>query len=103
MEAGPAASLDVRFGSKADIDPPSADVRFTSKSGHRLTEFGCPLCATFGREQPQQNRSLFDHLVGAGEQRRRHIDTHRLPGFDVDDQLKLCRLLYWQLGRLSAF
>ena len=75
--------------------PPKADIAL-----HRSE---CPLCATFGREQPQQNRSLFDHLVGAGEQRRRHIDTHRLPGFDVDDQLKLCRLLYWQLGRLSAF
>jgi len=26
---------NVRFGSKADIHPPSADVRFTPKSGHQ--------------------------------------------------------------------
>jgi hypothetical protein len=27
--------IDVRFGSKADIHPPSANVRFTPKSGHQ--------------------------------------------------------------------
>src|SRR5262249_35683253 len=27
--------INVRFGSKADIHPPSADVCFTSESGHR--------------------------------------------------------------------
>jgi hypothetical protein len=40
---------NVRFGSKADIGLASIDVRFTPKSGHRLTEFECPLCATSGR------------------------------------------------------
>jgi hypothetical protein len=29
-----AQSADVRFGSLADIPPPSIDVRFTPKSGH---------------------------------------------------------------------
>jgi hypothetical protein len=29
------SGLNVRFGSKADIHPPSADVRFTPKSGHQ--------------------------------------------------------------------
>jgi len=28
------ANCDVRFGSKADTHPPTADVRFTPKSGH---------------------------------------------------------------------
>jgi hypothetical protein len=28
---------NVRFGSKADIQPKELDVRFTSKSGHSLT------------------------------------------------------------------
>jgi hypothetical protein len=46
------------------------DVRFTPKSGHRSARWQCPLCATFGREQPQQNRSLFDHFVSAGEDLR---------------------------------
>jgi hypothetical protein len=27
------------------------------------------LCATTGREQAQQTEQLFDHLIGAGEQR----------------------------------
>jgi hypothetical protein len=36
---------DVRFGSKADIEAPSPDVRFTPKSGHDLSALGCPLCA----------------------------------------------------------
>src|SRR5262249_51150523 len=38
----------VRFGSKADIHPPSADVRFTPESRHQLGTLGCPLCAKSG-------------------------------------------------------
>jgi hypothetical protein len=33
----------VRFGSKADIEAPSSDVRFTPESGHWLSATGCPL------------------------------------------------------------
>src|SRR5262249_53812063 len=46
---------DVRFGSKADIHPPSADVRFTPESRHWSAQFRCPLCAKSGREQAQQS------------------------------------------------
>ena len=35
--------VDVRFGSKADVEVPAPDVRFTPKSGHRRREYGCPL------------------------------------------------------------
>jgi hypothetical protein len=38
-------SLNVRFGSKADIRPKKRDVRFTPKSGHQEALLGCPLCA----------------------------------------------------------
>ena len=32
---------------------------------------------------------LFDHLVGAGEQRGRHLDAERLRGLEIDHQLEL--------------
>ena len=41
-------SVDVRFGSKADIGVRSNDVRFTPESGHWLSLSGCPLCANRG-------------------------------------------------------
>ncbi len=36
---------------------------------------------------------LFDHLVGAGEQRRRHLDAEGLRRRDIDHQLELRGLL----------
>ena len=46
---------------------------------------------------------LFDHLVGAAEQRHRKGETQRLGGLQVDHQLELCRLFDRQIGRLGAF
>jgi hypothetical protein len=37
--------LNVRFGSKADIGVVLIYVRYSPKSGHRLSAPGCPLCA----------------------------------------------------------
>jgi hypothetical protein len=36
---------DFRFGSKADVEAVSADVRFTPESGHWNSVVECPLCA----------------------------------------------------------
>jgi len=44
---------------------------------------------------------LLDHLVGAGEQRRRHVKRSR--GLDVDRQLELGRRLHRQVTGLLTF
>jgi putative ABC transport system substrate-binding protein len=51
----------------------------------------------------QQTASLFDHLVGAGEQRRGHLKAERLGGLQVDQQLDLGGLLDRKVGWLLAF
>jgi hypothetical protein len=38
-------TVDVRFGSKADIDERLTDVRFAPESRHCWATVGCPLCA----------------------------------------------------------
>jgi hypothetical protein len=36
----------------------------------------------------QQKPSLFDHLIGAGKQRRWHGEVERLRSLEIDDELK---------------
>jgi hypothetical protein len=42
--------------------------------------------------------SLFDHLVGGGEQRLRHGQAERLGGLEVDHQLEARRLFEGTTG-----
>jgi hypothetical protein len=62
-----------------------------------------PRSAIGGQRTPQQTASLFDHLVGAGKQRRWHGEAERLRSLEIDDELKSGGKLYRQIGRLRAF
>ena len=67
-----------------------------------LRREGMTLSANSGHA-PQQTTSLFDHLIGSCEQRRRHGETERLRGLEIDRQFVLGRRLHRQVGRLLAF
>jgi hypothetical protein len=78
----------------------------------------CPLCprkrtsnaaARYVRLVPKpvvSNRSKtcasFDHLIGAGEQRRRHGKAERLGCGEVDDEVEFGGLLDRDVARLRA-
>ena len=45
---------------------------------------------------------LFDHLVGAHEQRGRERDVERLGGLEIDDEFKSARICDRKLADLRA-
>jgi hypothetical protein len=62
----------------------------------------CPLCANRDR-RTAANSALFDHLVGAAEQRVWHGEAKCLSGLEVDDKLEFSSRLHWKIGGLFAF
>jgi hypothetical protein len=50
----------------------------------------------------QQNGSLFDDLVGGGEQPIWTGEAKRLRGLKIDDQVELSELLHRHIGRLFS-
>jgi hypothetical protein len=95
---GISSAANVRFGSKADIALGSGHVRFTPKSGHRSARRQCPLCAKSGLMRCNKIL-LFDHLVGACEQRRRDGQAECLRGLQINDQLEFSWRLHRQVRR----
>jgi len=76
---------NVRFGSLADVASSYCDVRFTP--GKR-TLIGSPLTSAKCQKQTWRGAailSLFDHLVGASEQRRWDGQTERLRSLEIDN------------------
>ena len=51
-------AVNVRFGSKADMEASPRDVRFTPKSGHQLSARGGPLCANSRPQKTEQNAKM---------------------------------------------
>jgi hypothetical protein len=68
--------IDVRFTLNADMIEHLRDVRFVPKADS---------CSA-------ANLRLFDHLVGAGEQRRWDIDAKRTCSLQIEDEFKFGRL-----------
>src|SRR5215813_8269790 len=83
-------------------------VRFatTVASGHATLATKRTLLLTWAGLPPAGSHQLclahsFDHLLGAGDQHRRHSQAE-LPGsFEVDEEVKPSRLLDWQVGGLG--
>src|SRR5215471_7495502 len=72
------------------------------ESGHVRCTRPCPLWANSGLMQCSKKSSLFDHLVGAGEQRRWHGEAERLGGREIDHQLEFRGLLNRKIAGLRA-
>ena len=70
-----AVSIDVRYGSQADMCSALGDVRFV------------PIADTVP--------TLLDNLIGALLERQGHIEGERLRSLEVDHKLELSGLQYW--------
>jgi hypothetical protein len=62
-----------------------------------------PVSANFANSGREQMQQLFDHLVSAGEDAGRKLDTYRLCGVEVHHQLEFRSLLDREVLGLGAF
>jgi len=89
-----------------DEDAPIPAVRFQPSARRRSNWSNRPTAVVRLILARRQNRSfisrLFDHLVGAGEDRLRHGEAERLCGLEVNDQLNFRGLLNRKIGWLRA-
>jgi hypothetical protein len=91
-----------RLGHNRSLGRPLADVRSTPTSGAKADIAGGPSRAITGREQMQQTTSLFNHLVGAAEQRPGNLEAKRLCSDQIDDKIEFGRLLDREVTRFRS-
>src|SRR5262245_44248440 len=72
------------------------------KSRHVRCERPCPLWAKSGLMQCGKLGSLFEHVVGAGEQRGWDGDAEHLRGLEIDDEFECGGELNGQMGNGGA-
>ena len=80
-------------------------VRLPPDSDRNADMPGCRLGAnrvTTASQRIAAKRSLFDHIVGEGEQRWRHGEAERLRGKEVDSEIELGRLFDREVGRFRS-
>src|SRR5262245_8621453 len=67
------------------------------KATESLRSSEMTLSAKNGREHSQQRSPLFNHLIGAGEQRRGNVEAEGLSRLEVDYKFERGRLLDWNI------
>ena len=93
---------DVSSGSWADITRSPSNVRFASQSGHAGSNLDTSALCQKRPNAAQQTAPLFDDFVCLSEQRRRKLEAERLGGREIYDEIKLSRLLDWDVARLGT-
>ena len=100
-----AIPADVRFGSKADINAGSNDVRFTPESGHHRRPSSCLLCAKSGPWISICTSSIASRATSddrSWRARRRSMRCHGGIRPANHCGLSLIRMAQWRSGQSTA-
>src|SRR5215475_10526825 len=73
-----------------------------SQSGHAGSNLDTSALCQKRPNAAQQTAPLFDDFVCLSEQRRRKLEAERLGGREIYDEIKLSRLLDWDVARLGT-